>query len=243
MAVVNPIELVIDSWEGDTDDLFEAGYWPTGAEADATARRGPGHKLPFSRVLYIERGDFAEEPRRLAPPPRAGKKVRLRRLPSCSATVDKGRGGQRGACPLHARGPTRAAAPRVRARRSTARSTGWYVPTPSTWRRALTIASSRSRTPAEGDVDHLTQMKPEVAHRREGEANPRSRQRSRAGTTSSSVRFFVIDDTKHGPVVLNRTVQLGLVAKRVSPPRPNRCRRRRRRRRCRSLRRRRRRSS
>jgi glutaminyl-tRNA synthetase len=71
MAVLDPIRLVIDNYpEGKTHNL-EAPYFP---EDPAKGAR----KLPFSRVLYIERDDYRQEPHkkwfRLAP----GAEVRLR---------------------------------------------------------------------------------------------------------------------------------------------------------------------
>jgi glutaminyl-tRNA synthetase len=71
MAVLRPLKIVLDNFpEGRTDELV-APYDPEKPE-------GPTRKVPFSRVLYIERDDFAEVPAkkwfRLAP----GQEVRLR---------------------------------------------------------------------------------------------------------------------------------------------------------------------
>jgi glutaminyl-tRNA synthetase len=71
MAVVNPLKVVIDNFpEGQTREL-EA---PLSPEDPAMGSR----KLPFSRVLYVERDDFRDDPPkewfRLAP----GREVRLR---------------------------------------------------------------------------------------------------------------------------------------------------------------------
>jgi glutaminyl-tRNA synthetase len=71
MAVLRPLKVVLDNFpEGRTDELV-APYDPEKPE-------GPTRKVPFSRVLYIERDDFAEQPAkkwfRLAP----GQEVRLR---------------------------------------------------------------------------------------------------------------------------------------------------------------------
>jgi glutaminyl-tRNA synthetase len=73
MAVLRPLKLVIDNYpEGQVDEL-EVPYFP-----DDPPRMGL-RKVPFSKVLYIERDDFMEEPPkgyfRLAP----GREVRLRR--------------------------------------------------------------------------------------------------------------------------------------------------------------------
>ncbi len=71
MAVLNPLKVVIDNYpEGESEEL-EAVNNPE--DPDAGTRR-----VPFSRVLYIERDDFMEDPPkkffRMAP----GREVRLR---------------------------------------------------------------------------------------------------------------------------------------------------------------------
>ena len=72
LCVLRPLRVVITNWpEGKTEEL-SAPYFPR--DVDGEGSRG----LPFSRVLYIERSDFAEEPppgfHRLTP----GGEVRLR---------------------------------------------------------------------------------------------------------------------------------------------------------------------
>jgi glutaminyl-tRNA synthetase len=71
MAVMKPLKIVLDNFpEGRVDELV--------APYDPEKPDGPSRKVPFSRVLYIERDDFAEQPAkkwfRLAP----GQEVRLR---------------------------------------------------------------------------------------------------------------------------------------------------------------------
>lgn len=71
MAVLDPVRLVIDNYpEGQTEE-FEASNNP---EDESAGKR----KIPFSKVVYIDRDDFREEPpkgfHRLSP----GKEVRLR---------------------------------------------------------------------------------------------------------------------------------------------------------------------
>ena len=71
MGVLRPLKLVIDNYpDGETEEL-DAVNNPEDASAGT-------RKVPFSRVLYIERDDFMEEPPkkfyRLAP----GREVRLR---------------------------------------------------------------------------------------------------------------------------------------------------------------------
>ena len=72
MAVLDPLKVVIENYpEGETEWL-EASYWPHDVPKEGS------RKIPFSRELWIERGDFMEEPvkgfHRLAP----GREVRLR---------------------------------------------------------------------------------------------------------------------------------------------------------------------
>ncbi len=88
MAVLNPLKLVIENYPEDRVDEFEIANNP---EDPAAGSR----RVPFSRVLYIERDDFMEEPPkgffRLAP----GREVRLRGacLVTCTGVVRDERGG------------------------------------------------------------------------------------------------------------------------------------------------------
>ena len=71
MAVLDPVKLIIDNYPEDRVEYLEAEYNPERPELGT-------RKLPFSKVLYIERGDFREVPPpkyfRLSP----GKEVRLK---------------------------------------------------------------------------------------------------------------------------------------------------------------------
>ena len=71
MAVLNPLRVVIDNYPEDQEESFAAVNNPEDASMGS-------RKVPFARVLYIERDDFREEPPkkffRLAP----GREVRLR---------------------------------------------------------------------------------------------------------------------------------------------------------------------
>jgi glutaminyl-tRNA synthetase len=72
LCVLRPLKLVIENYpEGQTEEL-EAPFYPHDIPKEGS------RKVPFSRVLYIERDDFAEVPpkgfHRLAP----GREVRLR---------------------------------------------------------------------------------------------------------------------------------------------------------------------
>lgn len=210
MAVVNPIELVIDSWEGDTVDELEAGYWPTGTEPGDGAARTGTRKLPFSRVLYIEREDFAEAPpkgwHRLAP----GKKVRLRHgyIVQCT-TVDKDAAGNvvRVHCTHEpdTRGGTARAGEKVDGTIHWVSASHAVDVEARLYDRLFTVEN-----PGEGDVDYLTQMNPKSLTVAKAKAEP-SLAAAKPGEhyQLERVGFFVVDeDTKHGPVVLNRTVQL-----------------------------------
>ncbi len=72
MAVLRPLEVVITNYpEGEVETL-DADHWPHDVPREGS------RPLPFSRTLYVERSDFAEDPppkwHRLAP----GREVRLR---------------------------------------------------------------------------------------------------------------------------------------------------------------------
>jgi glutaminyl-tRNA synthetase len=71
MAVLHPLRVVIDNYPADRVEEFDCPYHPQKAELGS-------RKVPFSRVLYVERDDFMENPPkkfyRLSP----GKEVRLR---------------------------------------------------------------------------------------------------------------------------------------------------------------------
>lgn len=71
MAVLNPLKIVIDNYPEGLVEEFDCPYHP---KSEGMGSR----KVPFSKVLYIERDDFMEEPPkkffRLSP----GKEVRLR---------------------------------------------------------------------------------------------------------------------------------------------------------------------
>lgn len=71
MAVLRPLRLVIDNYPEDQVELLDADNNPEDASMET-------RKIPFSRVLYIERDDFREEPPkkwfRLSP----GAEVRLK---------------------------------------------------------------------------------------------------------------------------------------------------------------------
>ncbi|HEX2253218.1 MAG TPA: glutamine--tRNA ligase/YqeY domain fusion protein [Thermoanaerobaculia bacterium] len=72
LCVLDPLEVVVETWpEGETEQL-PAPYWPRDVGKEGS------REIPFTRHLFIERDDFAEQPpkgwRRLSP----GAEVRLR---------------------------------------------------------------------------------------------------------------------------------------------------------------------
>ncbi len=71
MAVLNPLKVVIENYPDEQVEFLDAVNNPEDQSAGT-------RKVPFSKVIYIERGDFLEEPPkkffRLAP----GREVRLR---------------------------------------------------------------------------------------------------------------------------------------------------------------------
>ncbi len=87
MAVLNPVRLVIDNFPADRTESVEARNHPKRPELGA-------RRLPFARVIYIERDDFMELPAkkffRLAP----GREVRLRYAyyVTCTGVVKDKRG-------------------------------------------------------------------------------------------------------------------------------------------------------
>jgi glutaminyl-tRNA synthetase len=88
LAVLRPLKLVIESYpEGQVEEL-DAPFYPHDVPKEGS------RKVPFSRVLYIERDDFAEQPpkgfHRLSP----GREVRLRYayLVRCESVVKNAAG-------------------------------------------------------------------------------------------------------------------------------------------------------
>jgi len=72
MAVLDPVEVVVESWTDGKVDELHASLWPHDVPKEGS------RTVPFTRRLYVERSDVAVEPpkgwRRLAP----GREVRLR---------------------------------------------------------------------------------------------------------------------------------------------------------------------
>jgi glutaminyl-tRNA synthetase len=72
LAVLDPLEVVLDNWGEDEVEYLDAPFWPHDVPKEGS------RQLPFARRLWIDRDDFAEVPpkgfHRLAP----GREVRLR---------------------------------------------------------------------------------------------------------------------------------------------------------------------
>ncbi len=71
MAVLRPLRVVIDNYPEDRVEEFACPYHPKNPEMGS-------RKVPFSRVLYIEREDFMEEPPKKYFRLAVGREVRLR---------------------------------------------------------------------------------------------------------------------------------------------------------------------
>lgn len=88
MGVLRPLKLVLTDWPAGKVDTLDSPLWP-----DDVGKPG-SRPLPFSRELFVEQDDFAEEPvkgwHRLAP----GREVRLRYgyLVTCNEVVKDGDG-------------------------------------------------------------------------------------------------------------------------------------------------------
>jgi glutaminyl-tRNA synthetase len=210
MSVLKPLELVLDTFpEGEVEEL-EAPYWPAGTEPAEGVELTGSRKLPFSRRVFIDRDDFAEEPpkgwHRLAP----GRKVRLRHayIVTCT-TVEKDEKGE--IVRIHCthdpatRGGNAAPGEKVD-------GTIHWVPS----ERAVDVEVRLydrlfvSENPGTGDVDFLTEINPASLSVVRAKAEP-SLADAKAGDRFQLERvgFFVVDpDSKREAIVLNRTVAL-----------------------------------
>jgi glutaminyl-tRNA synthetase len=225
MAVLRPLELVVDSFPENEVEELDAPYWPAGTEPTEDVTLRATRKLPFSRVLYVERDDFAEAPpkgwHRLAP----GRKVRLRHayIVTCTS-VEKDASGE----------VVRIHCTHDPATRGGATKAGEKVDGTIHW-----VSASRSvpvearvydrlfttENPGEGDVDFLTELNPASLVVLDAKAEP-SLAKAKAGERYQLERlgfFFADEKTRDGAVVLNRTVALKdswqkVVAKAEPPP-------------------------
>src|SRR5690606_35598862 len=56
MCVLDPLKVVITNFDEDVVDNLTASYWPHDVPMEGE------REVPFTRELYIERGDFMENP-------------------------------------------------------------------------------------------------------------------------------------------------------------------------------------
>ena len=176
-------------------------------EDDAAGTR----RVPFSRVLYIERDDFREEPPkkffRLAPGAKCGCAAPTSSPALASSRIPRRARSSSCAAPTIRR---RAAAMRPTDARSRRRCTGSRPRTRWASRSGSTIGSSRARTPAAID-DYRSQLNPnslEVLTRCWIEPSVAG---APAGTRYQFERlgYFCVDaDSTAGRLVFNRTVTL-----------------------------------
>ncbi len=210
MAVLRPLEVVIDSYpDGEIEEL-DAPYWPTGTEPAEGVTLTKSRPVPFSRVVYIDREDFAEEPpkgwHRLAP----GRSVRLRHgyIVTCTGAEKNDEGeGVRAHC-------THDPATRGGKPATTDKSIGTIH-----WVSAARAIDLEVRLydrlfsveyAGEGDVDFVTQINPASLHVVTAKAEPSLRSAKHGDRFQlERVGFFVVDeDTSDGAIVMNRTVAL-----------------------------------
>jgi glutaminyl-tRNA synthetase len=210
MAVLRPLELVVDTFPEKEVEELDAPYWPAGTEPTDDVRLRGSRKLPFSRVVYIDREDFAETPpkgwHRLAP----GRKVRLRHayIVTCTSVEKDERGD---VVRVHcAHDPTT---------RGGAAPSGERVDGTLHWVSAANAVDVEARlydrlfsteNPGEGERDFVEEINPQSLVVVTAKAEP-SLAEAPVGERFQLERvgFFVVDeDTKGNRVVLNRTVAL-----------------------------------
>jgi glutaminyl-tRNA synthetase len=210
MAVLKPLEVVVDSLPDGEVEQLDAPYWPTGTEPSDDVVRRASRKVPFSKTLYIEQDDFAESPpkgwHRLAP----GGKVRLRHayIVTCTS-VEKNERGE---------------IVRLRCTHDPATRGGISLPGEKSvgtihWVSASHAVDVEARIydrlfttehPGEGEKDFLEELNPQSLVVVTAKAEPELARGSVGERFQlERVGFFVVDeDTRPGAVVLNRTVAL-----------------------------------
>jgi glutaminyl-tRNA synthetase len=203
MAVLRPLELVIESYpEGEVEEL-DAPYWPDGQNAES-------RKLPFSRTLYIDREDFAEAPpsgwKRLAP----GRQVRLRHgyIVTCTG-VDKSEAGE----------VIRVRATHDATTRGGAAAAGQKIDGTIHWVSAAHAKDVevriydrlfKSEAPGDDGADFVADLNPASLEIVRAKAEP-SLATAKEGDRFQLERigfFFVDPDSRQGAPVFNRTVAL-----------------------------------
>jgi glutaminyl-tRNA synthetase len=225
MAVLRPLEVVIESVpEGEVESI-DAPHWPEGTRpAGSGVGSGDTRALPFSRTIYVERDDFMENPpdgyHRLAP----GRSVRLRHayVVTCTGVVKNDDGEVVGIRCTHDKATRGGATPggkRIDGTIHWVAATGAVDVEVRLYDRLFSV-----ETPGDGGRDPLDDLNPrslEVVH---AKAEP-SLAKARAGDRVQFERvgyFYADADSKDGAPVFNRTVQLkdswAKVAKKADAP-------------------------
>jgi glutaminyl-tRNA synthetase len=204
MAVLDPLRVVIDNYPDDLVEEVEAVNNPEDASAGT-------RKVPFSKILYIEREDFREDPPkqyyRLAP----GREVRLRYgyFITCTGVV-KDSSAQ--VIEIHCtydpatRGGN---APDGRKVKSTIHwvSAAHALDFEARLYDSLFVSEAACEA---GDHDFLTQLNPKSLEMRLGKIEPSARHASVSDRYQfERVGYFCLDkDSTPGNLIFNRTVQL-----------------------------------
>ena len=205
MAVLNPLRVVIDNYPDELIEEMEAVNNPEDASMGT-------RKVPFSKVLYIEREDFREDPPkqyyRLAP----GREVRLRYgyFVKCTEVVKDDSGG---VAEIHCsydpatRGGN---APDGRKVKSTIHWVSALHALDFEARLYENLFLSQEESPA-ADVDFLCRLNPKsLAVQRDAKIEPAAREAALSGRYQfERVGYFCLDmDSTPEQLVFNRTVQL-----------------------------------
>jgi glutaminyl-tRNA synthetase len=210
MTVLRPLEVVIDSYpEGEIEEL-DAPYWPAGTEPAEGVTLRQSRPVPFSRVVYIDREDFAETPpkgwHRLAP----GRSVRLRHgyIITCTS-VEKDDKGE--VVRVHCTHDPATRGGKAPSGDKTIGTIHWVSAARAVdvevrlYDRLFTVEN-----PGDGDTDFIQQLNPASLSTLTAKAEP-SIVSAKAGDRFQLERvgFFIVDeDAKAGALVLNRTVAL-----------------------------------
>ena len=204
MGVLRPLRVVLENFPEGNDDSFDAPWHPEHAD------RG-SRTLPFSRVLYIDRDDFAEVPPkgwfRLSP----GKEVRLRNacIIKCESIVKDEQGD---VVELRCTWDPDSRGGNAKDGRKIKGTLHWVSAEHSTLAEVrLYDRLFSAEHPGEGEIDFLTQLSTTSCETLSG-----ARVEPALASTSPGDRvqfervgYFATDkDSKPGKLVFNRTIGL-----------------------------------
>ncbi|MBL8715264.1 MAG: glutamine--tRNA ligase/YqeY domain fusion protein [Myxococcales bacterium] len=204
MAVLRPIEVLIENYpEGEVEQL-DAPYWPHDVPKEGS------RKVPFSRTIYVDRDDFLENPpkdfHRLSP----GKRVRLRHayVVTCKEVIKDANGDlARLVCTYDpaTRGGSAPAGEKVA-------GTIQWVSAAHALDAEVRIYDRlcRVESPGDGGRDFLEDLNPDSLSVVQAKVEP-SLASAKDGEHYQFERvgfFFVDPDTRPGAPVFNRTVAL-----------------------------------